>query len=394
MNPTLRAPLVAALLASACASHGGEPGHPDAARTGPDAATTETPATPPAADAAPAADLAAEAPATADCPASFVYCDTLRPLPPTIKETGFFPAAPDLGSVRANMVAYEPTWPLWSNGLGKERYAILPAGKTIDTKNRKVWDFPVGTLFLKTFFSDGAGGARKPLETRLIRRVDDPDPFKQWQFAVYQWNDAGTDATLLSLDARVPVMATVGKDSFMHVIPSREDCGKCHTANDTTVIGFDELRLNWTPPGKDRSELQRVAALGLLGDAPPADPATITDPDPDLRQVKGYVLGNCVHCHNGRNSEVVDMHPDVLVSNVVCQRTNSNGTLDGWRVAPGQPGMSVLYMQLARMMRPGINPMPPVGVQRPDTAAMAVVSRWITSLHTTCPPKPRTETAP
>jgi hypothetical protein len=399
---------IAGLAMAACSQPGAAPGgNPppdepeppakrDAARPPvvlPDAAVTTTPdaATPSPADAAVSdragdgAGASADGPAAAACPEPLVYCATLRPLPPTIKEAGFFPAAPDLAKLQPNMHGFEPTWPLWSNGLGKARQVIVPPGKTIDiSRNRQVWEFPAGTLFLKTFFSDGPAGARKAVETRIIRRVEDDDPFKQWEFAVYRWNDAGTDATLLDLQARVPVPASAGGETFTHQIPSRDDCGKCHSANDTTVIGFDELRLNWTAPGQSKTELARFSELGVFNAAPPATPETVTDPDMDLRQVKGYVLGNCVHCHDGRNSNVVDMRPAVLVDNVVCQRTTSPGTLEGFRVQPRTPDASIFYLQLARVMRAGINPMPPVGVQRPDTAAVTVVRRWITNLRTVC----------
>src|SRR5689334_14663034 len=53
--------------------------------------------------------------AVADCtnaPAS-VFCQPLAPLPLSIKATGLFPSAPDLGKHPSNMLEYVPDPPLW-----------------------------------------------------------------------------------------------------------------------------------------------------------------------------------------------------------------------------------------------------------------------------------------
>jgi hypothetical protein len=327
------------------------------------------------------ADATTEAPAA--CPPPRLDCDTTRPLPAKLSETGLFPALPDLAPVAAAQ-RFQPAWPLWSDGLQKERQVIVPAGKAIDAGDRQRWQFPVGTLFLKTFFADGAQGGRRPIETRLIRRVDSDDPFQQWQYAVYAWNAAATEATLLDLQVRTPVEVTVGGQRFTHQIPSREDCGKCHEANATAIIAFDELRLAWTPAGASETELARFRRLGLVTGGPTDAPPPITDPDATLAALKGYVLGNCVHCHDGRNPTVVDMRPAVLATNMVCKPTTSSGTAAGTLVVPGKPETSIFYQQIARMTGPGINPMPPVGVQRPDALAVNLARRWITSLRTPC----------
>jgi hypothetical protein len=79
----------------------------------------------------------------------------------------------------------------------------------------------------------------------------------------------------------------------------------------------------------------------------------------------------------GANPTVVDMRPAVLAANMVCKGTTSSGTAAGTLVVPGRPETSIFYLQIARMTGPGINPMPPVGVQRPDAQAMDLARRWI-----------------
>lgn len=337
------------------------------------------------------ADVAAGAPA---CPpgTNLLACDTLRPLPRTLRETGLFPSAPDFGPVPAPMRRFRPRWELWSDGLDKERFVVLPrtpAGRAvpIDISNRETWAFPVGTLFVKTFFADARpGGVRRPVETRIIRRVNDPDPYEQYKYDVYRWNDAGTDGELLDITNPTPVDVTAGGRPLRHQIPSRMQCTKCHAENGTVVIGFDETRLNWAESPASPNQLSSLAAEGFFDRALPANPQSVTDPSPLLGRIKGFVFGNCVHCHGGRNPQLVNLRPAVFVQNTVGKMTMGSGTATGLRVDPGRPENSILWLQLAHMRpRPDINPMPPVGVQIPSADAVKDVGDWIRSL----PPLPR-----
>ena len=305
----------------------------------------------------------------------------LAPLPASLRETGIFPSFPNLDVVAPNVHAFVPGVQLWSDGLHKKRQVILPKGQKIDISNRETWVFPTGAVFVKTFLSDGPP-ANKPIETRIIRRTDNPDPFEQYRFDVYRWNEAGTEATLINIDDRTPVPVTVGGRSFTHQIPSRDDCTKCHGTNDTTVIGFDEIRLNAPLAAGGQMQLQTFAAAGFFNQPLPLPVAQITDPDPMTQRVKAYVYGNCYHCHNGNDSTTFAMPPDEFVMAVVRQPTMGSGTAPGIRVVPGNPNMSVLYRQMTRMnLMMGYNPMPPVGVQVADPDAVALVRQWIMSLR-------------
>jgi len=323
----------------------------------------------------------------AACDPSALVCDSSLPLPATIKKAGFFPSAPDFTHVAAALTLFQPSLELWSNGLGKMRFVLLPQGTKIDNQDRERWAPPVGAIFIKQFFADGPDGAStRPIETRLIRRTSDPDPLSEYEFAVYRWNDAGTDATLLDpfWDA-VSVPLAVSGQSLTHVIPSRSDCDKCHAANDTKIIGFDELRLNSKLPGAAMTQLEALAAMNAFKVALPTDPARISVPaDPVLEQVEGFVQGNCAHCHNGLDSSVFDLRYPTFVQNTVGQMTMGSGTNQGLRVDPGKPDSSILYRQVTRvMLPPGLNPMPPVGVQRASDEGIALLRKWILALPPT-----------
>lgn len=305
----------------------------------------------PSSDAGPATDGPSQ---LADCTAAgpgSLLCNPLRKMPKTIKETGLFPAAPDFSVRPASMHEYVPRPELWSDGMSKQRFLLLPSGKKIDNSNRKAWIFPVGTIFIKTFFDDGgATGKPRPIETRFIRQVGVKGAAVEYEFYVYEWDEARTDATLLVDDANgdilaeKPVMVTIGRTDngqpftvnsgqpFPHVIPSRDACGACHEENAKvaqTFIGFDEIRLNTKfDQASAKTQLQEFFERGVFAGGLPASPATITDTSNDngrFLRVKQFVFGNCVHCHHGQG--LVDFSPDVFFENTVGQETEAQSVV-------------------------------------------------------------------
>jgi hypothetical protein len=344
-----------------------------------------------------------------------LFCDPFATMPMSIKATGIFPAAPDFTKHSASMREYVPDPPLWSDGMEKQRFLLLPAGKKIDNTDRKNWLFPPGTIFIKTFFDDsGTGGKSRAIETRFIRAAKQGSAFP-YEYYLYQWNADGTDATLVvnnnegDTETATPVMVTIKRTvggqpfqvnngtPFQHDLPSRSMCGKCHEENGMvgqTFIGFDELRLNSKfASTSTKTQLQEFADAGIFTGPLPANPATITDTSNDmgrLLRIKRFVFGNCVHCHNGNS--VFDMHPDVFVANTVNKPTEAQSVVPpaGWkRIVPKSPGTSVVYVQTQRTNLPQpvgsnnrLRPMPPVGVAdvAADQAALKDLYDWIMSL--------------
>jgi hypothetical protein len=364
MRPLLPLALAALLSTAACGSNQSPPGGPT-----------------------PAADAGSDT--AGPCPAGNLTCDPIAAFPASLEATGLFTSP--LRDVRpARGTKYTPSPELYSDGLTKERFLVLPAGAKVDTSKRTAWEFPIGTIAVKTFF-DERGGSRHPVETRLIRRVD--DRFDPWQFAVYKWNEDGTAASVLRIsgNTRNPTPVTVAGRNFTHTIPSRNDCGECHEKNTragSNIIGFDELRLNHKlTPDAAAPQLEDLAAQGVLSAAPAKPFAEIKDANPTLERLKRFVFGNCVHCHNGQMN-LVDFRPDVFVANVIKKVPESPGLApppDHFRVAPGDPEKSVIYLQARGTNLPeGLRPMPQVGVEVRDLPAFADelenMKAWIKSL--------------
>ncbi|HVY25346.1 MAG TPA: hypothetical protein VHB79_02300 [Polyangiaceae bacterium] len=345
-----------------------------------------------------------------------LFCNPLQPMPKTLKETGLFPAAPSFDEHPASLRAFTPFPALWSDGMHKQRYLLLPPGQKIDNSNPTSWVFPVGTVLVKNFLDDGGpGGAQRIVETRVIRRVGDATAFTEYDYYLYRWNPEGTDAELLVDDRNgdssasvnvpitinhladgAPLVINEGKP-FDHALPSRDMCSDCHHENGNTYqtfVGFDEIRLNTKLSASDTmTQLERFLADGVFMYAPTAPPRAIVETDPKLLSVEQFVLGNCVHCHNEKG-KVFDLAPEVFVQNTVGQKTNAQSVEPpaGWlRVFPGEPEKSVVFVQARRSPLPEptleggdrLRPMPPMGVNdlAPDPNGIAALKDWITSLQ-------------
>jgi len=256
-----------------------------------------------------------------------------------------------LGLDRARDVyPYTPSWPLWSDGLDKQRWVYVPPGKRVKTHGE--WQWPEGSLLLKTFSFEG-----DPLETRALYRVDG-----EWEFDVWQWD--GDDAELLPLDEDVTL------EQADHQIPSRFECKQCHDAGHG-VLGFSAQQLS------DPGEFAKV-----FEQPPAADP--VRGGDPVTTDVLGYFVGNCVHCHNGEpgDEHSFDLRPDVALDNVINVETDSSATAPGIRVVPGDPDDSILFEEMLgdSDTNDEIRAMPPLGVSIRDEAALDLFRRWIGDL--------------
>ena len=90
-------------------------------------------------------------------------------------------------------MAFSPQYPLWSDGLLKKRWILIPAGQKIDTGiegSMDQWEFPVGTKVWKEFSATERGGGSTKVETRYMEKLADG----RWAYATFLWNRAQTEA--------------------------------------------------------------------------------------------------------------------------------------------------------------------------------------------------------
>jgi len=129
-----------------------------------------------------------------------------KALPPNLADTDL--TTFDTATLAANgMIAYRPTYPLWSDGSGKLRFIRVPKGTSIIFhKDTQTFDIPPYTRFYKTFFRkviDTAGRtANRKMETRVIVSMPDTvaadgmTPVQNALYGTYLWSDDESSATL------------------------------------------------------------------------------------------------------------------------------------------------------------------------------------------------------
>ena len=102
------------------------------------------------------------------------------------------------------VIAYTLTNPLFTDYAAKHRFVFVPDGEAAAYNETDVFDFPVGTVLVKTF--GYAPDMRAPdegaykLETRLLIRKADG-----WVAVPYVWNEAQTEARYAPIGAKLEV---------------------------------------------------------------------------------------------------------------------------------------------------------------------------------------------
>jgi len=306
---------------------------------------------------------------------------------------------------------YDLNTPLYSDGALKFRYVYMPPGQQAQYRDEGVFEFPVGTVLIKTFAF--AADMRQPaenvrfLETRLlIRRAEG------WVAYPYVWNEAQTEARLSPIGADVPVSFTDEEGQAIALewaVPNRNQCKACHDlAGELTPIGPNARNLNRTSDGEafspwsagesgaqiPRSEpmlvnqLDMWAANGLLAGAPhgqaaPSVPNAFDPRAPLEQRARAYLDVNCAHCHNPQgpaHTSGLDLrwsqHSPIAWG--VGKRPVAAGRGSAgfeFAIEPGHPGRAILLYRM-RSTDPGVM-MPEIGRQLVDERGAALIEEWI-----------------
>jgi uncharacterized repeat protein (TIGR03806 family) len=281
------------------------------------------------------------------------------------------------------VIPYDVISPLWSDGAQKRRWFGIPDGKTIVINTDNDWDLPIGSVAMKEFTVNG-----KRVETRLFMRHSDGG----WAGYSYQWNDQGTDATLL------PGSASKDVGGQTWTWPSRSQCIQCHSIAAGGTIGLETWQLNedTTYPATNRlsNQLATLDHIGMFSaplGMPPAQLPKLPDPggsDALDARARSYLHANCSHCHrpNGGGQGTMDLRfGETFKETQTCDADPTQGQVEGVPNAkilmPGAPNLSVLSL---RMHATDTKRMPPVAVSITDPLGGKLLDDWISSV-TACP---------
>ena len=313
------------------------------------------------------------------------------------------PADPRKPSSRA--VAYELNSPLWSDSADKSRAFLLPSGSKIrvlncadpvgdcgtDQADLGRWVFPVGATLIKIFSFDS-----KLVETRLFMHLDADN----WVGYSYRWNEAQTDATIVSSEGDAVSFNTGTRTVSWHY-PSRDDCMNCHNQAGGSTLGPEMAQMNRMVGGSN--QIDHFISLGVFANAPatPYQAALVTPyasqvgpatPGATVEQrARSYLHANCGFCHRpGSNFANFDLRNATKLADMgICKVVAQKGAIPN---APGKtqilvPGKSADSLLWLRMNEadPAKGRMPQVASYQADAAALGVVGDWINALGKDCP---------
>jgi uncharacterized repeat protein (TIGR03806 family) len=301
--------------------------------------------------------------------------------PEKLSQTGCVDTG-DATKPASGLIPYDVNTPLWSDGASKRRWLALPDGGKVHINDDGDFAFPIGTVLMKEF---SLGGKR--VETRLFMRHSDGD----WAGYSYEWNDAGTDATLL------PASLTKDVNGQTWLFPSRDQCLECHTLAAGRALGPEIIQLDrdYTYAGNRlANQLTTWDHIGLFDNplpSPSPSPAPLVAPDSTNStaeaRARSYLHANCSFCHrpnsNGRGPADYRFSNSLMMLGVcnVAPTQGNLGVMGAKILDPQHPELSVISL---RMHATDVNRMPPLATRVVDSVGAKDIDDWITSI-TACP---------
>lgn len=342
--------------------------------------------------------------------------------PTSLAEYNLFTWSEEEGfTFHEDVVGYDLNTQLFTDYALKSRAIYVPDGQSIEYKDDAVFDFPVGSLILKTFYFPA--DLRRPtenihlVETRVLIRLEDG-----WTARPYVWNEDQTDAYLLK-SGRVEPHTFIGNDgeelTATYLIPQKNQCQTCHSLKPDS--GTTELFLPIGPKARhlnrvydygndgEQNQLEYFEARGILSglpaleDVPKAyDFAPIEElglagiPEEDIEKAaRDYLDINCAHCHSptgvqGITSQLFLNHDNEDQHRLgICKKPGSAGNASGgndYDIVPGDPEASILHFRMDT--EDAGKMMPVVARSLRHTEGVELVHAWIQAMppNDTCPP--------
>ncbi len=320
--------------------------------------------------------------------------------PRRLSQTGLFDSV--AGEIALpGLIPYSVNSPLWSDNAVKRRWMAVPGDETIGYKSRGAWDFPEGSVLVKSFaFPSASDGTLRRIETRLMAKQQG-----QWYGYSYRWNAEQTDAFLVEAGGRDELLDGVlsgavqgeGEVQGEHVnwrYPSRSECMVCHSRAADFVLGLSSEQMNrmhtYNATGTEAPQIETLAHIGILGGEDIEIPTDhLVDPmnaDAGLGpRARSYLHSNCASCHvvsgGGNSSIVLSYFVDLEQTHLLNAQPlhGSLGLFDARLVRPGDPANSIL---LKRISTRGAGQMPPLATHLVDSQAVQLLADWIASLDT------------
>ena len=294
-------------------------------------------------------------------------------------------------------IPYELITPLFTDYAFKHRMIYIPKGKKIKYNNTTVFEFPIGTIFVKTFyyladFSD-INSDVDLVETRLLVHEN-----LGWKAYPYIWDDNDSDARLALVGG--DIIASWKKDNkkyeINYFIPNVNQCKSCHSNNGVILpIGPSARQLNSYfaySESEIKNQLIKWHELDIIDSLPNKDniPRIAKWNDVESGSIndraRAWLDINCAHCHNvNGTASNTGLYLDIYQRNKkalgiykkpVAAGRGSGGLM--YDIVPGKPNQSILIYRY-NSTDPAIM-MPELGRTLIHKEALDIISTWIREL--------------
>lgn len=327
-----------------------------------------------------------------------------RTAPQKLSDYGLFKGNGSTQEPVEGVIPYDLNTELFADYASKHRFVKVPEGKSAKYTEDGEFEFPVGSILVKSFGAphdaNDVSQGEKLIETRIIKH----EPSGWYGFS-YVWNDEQTEATL-SLGGGTEDVSWVdshGKDrENNYIIPNANQCKSCHVVGDKfRPIGPKARNLNKDYEYQDgtHNQLAYWSEKGILSGAPAPEnaPQVAKAADPSSgsahARARAWLDVNCAHCHSpegpartsGLDLSYLQEDPTKLgiMKTPVAAGRGSGGRKFG--IVPGKPDESILLYRLDST-EPGVM-MPELPRRLIDEEGVALIREWIKDMD---PEHPKT----
>lgn len=291
------------------------------------------------------------------------------------------------------VLPYDLNSALFSDYADKLRFVYIPAGGFAEYHPDEVFDFPTGSVLIKTFayLNDFSESELDPqlLETRLLIRHDDG-----WKNVSYIWNKEQTDAHKSIAGKTISTQFVNDYGNIQNIryrVPNINQCKECHQSSETiTPIGPKARNLNKDISYKDGSmnQLLKWHQEGWIQENISTNSMVDwSDINTDLEtRARSYLDINCGHCHiEGGSADTTGLYLDFTENRkihlgyfkkpIAAGRASNNLK---YSIVPGKPDESILLYRM-ESLDPGIM-MPESGRALQHNEAIDLLRKWIHQL--------------
>ncbi len=318
----------------------------------------------------------------------------------TLSEYQFFDGPLAELNPQDDVLPYELNMPLFSNYALKSRFIWLPEGYSAEYNDTDIFDLPIGTIIVKTFYYDNdfrdPSLGRNILETRLMIRQD-----TGWMSEPYLWRQDQTEADwhIVGRQTQVEWIHYDGTPrSTLYLVPNSVECAGCHNVdNKMFPIGPKARNINGMMDYADgpMNQLDKWTEEGILTGTPSAELAPAVPRMDDLSasindRARAYLDINCGHCHSprgpannsGLNLDYFEQDPTKLG---ICKTPIAAGQGSGgleYAIVPGNPDDSFMVF---RMNSVELNiAMPELSRSVIHDEGVQLIRDWILTLEGDC----------